>query len=171
MGIVVSSSRAVSAAPSSSEGGLLMVLPCSSVGSLLQEIILHGLLLPLGCSSALIAPAWVSSMECSPSGKGCSNLGVPQGHKSWQQTCFREGSSFHGARGPARSLLQCELPMWWSFPPLGTTCSSMGSSTSCRCSPWSSQQDAGESLLYCLEHLLALFTLLWDLPAQNKLQR
>ena len=44
MGVAVSSSHAVSAAPSSSGGGLLTLFPCSSVGSLSQGSALHKLL-------------------------------------------------------------------------------------------------------------------------------
>jgi len=44
MGVVVNSSHVVSAAPSSSVGGLLTLCHCSSVGSLPQEAVLHGLL-------------------------------------------------------------------------------------------------------------------------------
>jgi len=44
MGVTVSSSHVVSAAPSSSGGGLLTFLPCFSVGSLPLETVLHELL-------------------------------------------------------------------------------------------------------------------------------
>ena len=44
MGVWVSSSHAVSAAPSSSGGGLLTLFPCSSVGSLPRGSALHELL-------------------------------------------------------------------------------------------------------------------------------
>jgi len=44
MGVVVSSSHVVSAAPSSSGGGLLTLFPCSTVGSLSREAVLHKLL-------------------------------------------------------------------------------------------------------------------------------
>jgi len=44
MGVMVSSSHAVSAAPSSSEGGLLTLCPCSSLRSLSRETVLHKLL-------------------------------------------------------------------------------------------------------------------------------
>jgi len=43
MGVVLSSSHIVSAAPSSSEGRLLTLFPCSSVSSLPQETVLHKL--------------------------------------------------------------------------------------------------------------------------------
>jgi len=44
MGVTVSSSHVVSAAPSSSGEGLLTLFPCSSVRSLSQETVLHKLL-------------------------------------------------------------------------------------------------------------------------------
>jgi len=44
MGVTVSSSHIVSAAPSSSGEGLLTLFPCSSVRSLSQETVLHKLL-------------------------------------------------------------------------------------------------------------------------------
>ena len=44
VGVVVSSSHFVSAAPSSSGGGLLTLSPCSSVGSLPRQTVLHVLL-------------------------------------------------------------------------------------------------------------------------------
>jgi len=52
MGVTVSSSHLVSAAPSSSGGGLLTLCPCSSVRSLSWETVLHKLpqLSPTGCS-------------------------------------------------------------------------------------------------------------------------
>lgn len=52
MGAVVTSPHLVSAAPSSSGGGLLTFFPCSSVGSLPQETLLHQL---LRCESFLQA--------------------------------------------------------------------------------------------------------------------
>jgi len=44
MGVTVSSSHAVSAAPSSSGGGLLTLCPCASERSLSRETVLHKLL-------------------------------------------------------------------------------------------------------------------------------
>jgi len=63
MGVGVSSSHAVSAAPSSSGGGLLTLCPCSSARSLSQETVLHELLqcgsLPWGAVlQEQAAPAW-----------------------------------------------------------------------------------------------------------------
>ena len=111
---------------------------------------------PSGDSSPRSSPTWVLPMRCSPSGTGCSSMGPPQGHKPCQQTCSRVGSSFHGATGPARSLLQCKLPKgsqpasgillcgyslscrWISAPPWvsmgcrGTACLTMVFITGCR---------------------------------------
>ena len=44
MGVAVSSSHVVAAAPSSSGAGLLTLFPCSSMESLPQETVLHKLL-------------------------------------------------------------------------------------------------------------------------------
>jgi len=49
----------------------------------------------MGCSSSQTAPAWVPSTGCSPSGKGCSSMGPPRGHKPCQQTCSSVGSPLH----------------------------------------------------------------------------
>jgi len=73
MGTAVSSSHIVSAAPSSSGGGLLTLCPCSSVGSLPRETV-HKL---LQCKSfpqdAVLqeqaAPAWVPHQVTSPASK------------------------------------------------------------------------------------------------------
>jgi len=129
MGAAVSSSHVVSAAPSSSAGGLLTLCPCSSVK------------IPLGGGSS--------------SGTGCSSVGPPRGHKPFQQTCF---SSVHGSAGPGRGLLQCGLvtgsqlpsgihllrhgvpsmgygwisaPLWTSMVCRGTTCLTMVFIMSC----------------------------------------
>ena len=89
MGVWVSSSHVVSAAPSSSGGGLLTLFPCSSVGSLPQETVLHKLLqcesfpqaavlhellqrgsLPWGAVlQEQTAPAWVPRGVTSPASK------------------------------------------------------------------------------------------------------
>jgi len=120
MGVTVSSSHVVSAAPSSSGGGFLMLFPCSSVRSLSWETILHKLLqrgvLPTGCSSSQTAPVWVPPTGCSPSGTGCSSVGPSWGHKLCQQTCSSVGSCLHGSAGPGRSLLQRRLPTGSQLP-------------------------------------------------------
>lgn len=54
---------------------------CSSVGSLLQDAVLHKLILgglPIGCSSSRTAPTLVHNMGYSNSGKNCSSMGPPQ---------------------------------------------------------------------------------------------
>jgi len=96
MGVMVSSSHVVSAAPCPSGGRLLTLFPCSSVRSLSQETVLHRL---LQCESfpqaaALHKPPQHGSFpwRCSPSGRGCSSMGPPWGHKPCQQTCFSVGS-------------------------------------------------------------------------------
>jgi len=110
MGVTVSSSHVVSAAPCPSGRRLLTLFPCSSVrvplmGDSSPQTSPTGVL-PMGCSSSQTAPAWFPSTGCSPSGSGCSSVGPPRGHKSCQQTCSCVGSSLHGSAGPARTLLQ-----------------------------------------------------------------
>ena len=89
------------------------------------------------------APAWgpshgrQSSMNfsnMSPSHRlqflvNCSSVGPPQGHKCCHQTCSNVGS-IHGSTGPARSLLQCGLPMGVTCL-RAPTCSGVGSPTGC----------------------------------------
>ena len=114
MGTAVSSSHIVSAAPSSSGGGLLTLCPCSSVGSLPRETV-HKL---LQCKSfpqdAVLqeqaAPAWVPHGVTNPVSKplqcgifsmgpqvppeACSSMGFPQGHSLLRaSTCSSVGSS------------------------------------------------------------------------------
>jgi len=114
MGVTVSPSHVVSAALSSSKGGLLTLCPCSTVRSLLREAVLHKL---LQCESFPLAPALREVPQhrsfptgCSPSGTGCSSVGPQQDHKPCQQTCSGVGSSLHGSTGPGRSLLQRRGP-------------------------------------------------------------
>jgi len=137
MGVAVSSSHFVSAAPSFSGGGLLTFCPCSIMGSLPQETVLHKL---LQCNSFPWAAAihelpqsgsfpWGAFLHklaehgSLPQGavlqeQGFSSVGPPCSHKPCQQACSRMGSRLHRSRGPGRSLLQHELPMG-SQPPSG----------------------------------------------------
>jgi len=92
------------------------------------------------------------------------------GDSSCLKTCCSVGSPPQAA-GPARSLLQCELPMDCSFLQGTSTCSSMGSSTGCRwisSPPWSSMGCRGTACLtmvfskgcrgiWSLEHLIPSF--------------
>jgi len=115
MGVMVSSSHVVSAAPSSSGGELLTLFPCSSVRSLSQETVLHKLLqcesFPRGAVlQEQAAPEWVPHAATSPPSKpapawaplstgpqvlagACSSTGSPQGHSLLQaSTCCGMGS-------------------------------------------------------------------------------
>jgi len=117
MGVAVSSSHVVSDAPSFSGGGVLTLCPCSRVGSLLQETVLHKLLQQ-------------------GSFKNCSSMGLPHGVQSLRNRLLRHASptrsqalpvnlfqrgllSLHGATGPTSSLLQHRLRTG-SQPPSGT---------------------------------------------------
>jgi len=71
MGVMDSSSLFVSAAPSSSGGGLLTLFPCSTVRSVSQETVLHKLLQCESFSQGAVlqeqaAPVWVSHEVRSP---------------------------------------------------------------------------------------------------------
>jgi len=111
---VVSSSHVVFAAPSSSGGGLLKLCPCSSVRFLSRETALHKLLrcesFPRAAALQGLPQSWSLPMGCSPSGTGCSSVGPPQGHKSYQQTCSSMGSALHGSAGS------------WQAPHKATSC-------------------------------------------------
>jgi len=122
MEVAVSSSHIVSAAPSSSGGGLLTLFPCSSMGSLPGQTVLHEFLqhgsFPWATVLHKLFQHVVPSMGCSPSGTDCSSVGSPWGHKSCQETFSIVGSSLHGSTGPGRSLIQHRLPTG-SQPPSG----------------------------------------------------
>jgi len=170
MGVSVSSSHVVCAAPSFSGGGLLTLCPCLSMGSLPQETVLHELLqresfpqhavlherLQRGslARGAVLqeqaAPAWVPHRGTSPAPVWAP---ISTGPQVLPGACSSAGSP------QGHSLLQA------------SPCSGMGSSLGCRwrsappwasmdcrvkpASPWSSSQAAGESLLQHLEHLLS----------------
>ena len=125
MGAVVSSSHVVSAAPSSSGGGLLTLFPCSSMGSLPRETVLHKLLQRESFPQAAVlhkllqrgsypqgavlqeqtAPAWVPHGVTSPASKPAP---------AWPP--LSTGPRGHGSTGPARSLLQHGLPTGSQHP-------------------------------------------------------
>jgi len=95
-GLAVSSSH-ISAIPSSSGAGLLTLFPCSSIGSLPRETVLHELLqcgsLPQGVVLwEQTVPAWVPCGVTSPTSKPAP---------AWAPL----------STGPARSLLQHGLPV------------------------------------------------------------
>jgi len=79
MGVTVSSSHVVSAAPCPSGGGLLTLCPCSSVGSLSQEAVLHKRLqhesFPWAAALPELPQRGSLPTGCSPSGTGCSSMG------------------------------------------------------------------------------------------------
>jgi len=156
MGVAVSSSHFVSAAPSSSGEGLLPLFPCSSMKSLSWERVLHKLLqresFPLVAVLHKAAP-WghkCCSQTCSSMGSSlstepkvlpgaCSSMDFPQGHSLLQASTCSSMGSFMDLGG---DLLHRGPPWAAGTPPV---------------SPWSSLQAAGEkSLLRSLEHLLPL---------------
>jgi len=161
MRVAVSSSHFVSAAPCSSGGGLLTLFPCSNMGSLSWETVLHKLLqqesFPQGpVLQGQAAPPWVPHRVTSPARKPtpvCTPL-FPWGHRSCQQPAPAWAS--HGVTasfghppalvwGPPWTtggyLLHCGPP-WtaWEQP----------------ASPWSSPPTTGECLLQHLGNFLPL---------------
>jgi len=127
MGVMVSSSHIVSAAPSSSGGELLTLCPCSSVRSLSRETALHKLLqresfpwaaalhelpqrgsFPWGAVlQEQAAPAWV------PTGSQAlpANLLLsPWGHRSWQ-----EPAPAQAPRRVTASFRHPPAPAWGPF--------------------------------------------------------
>jgi len=131
MGVIVSSSHVVSAAPSSSGGGLLTLFPCSNMRSVSQETVLHKLLqhesfpwaaalhkLPQGGSfpgSAVLqeqaAPAWVpTGSQALPAKLLRCGLLSPQVHRSWQ-----EPAPAQGPQGVTASFRHPLAPAWGLF--------------------------------------------------------
>ena len=112
MGVTFRLLHIVSAAPSSSGGGLLTLCPCSSVRSLSWETVLHKLL-------QYESFPWAAALHKLPQ-RGSLPRGAvlqeqaapvsPWGYKPCQQTCSGVGSSLHGSAGLDRSLLQCRAP-------------------------------------------------------------
>jgi len=129
MGVAVNSSHVVSAAASSSAGGLLTLFPCSSVGSLPWDTVLHKLLqhgsLPRGAVlQKQVAPTWVSHEVVSSASKPAPTWApLSMGAQVLPQACSSVGCP------QVHSILQA------------STCSSMGSSPGCRwisAPPWTS---------------------------------
>jgi len=99
MGVVVSSSHIVSAAPSSSGGGLLTLCPCSTVRSFSQETVLHKL---LQCESFLRAAALHELPSVGPS----------HGVQSFRNRLLQRGFPMGSQALPA-NLLWCGLLSPW----------------------------------------------------------
>jgi len=120
MWAVVSSSHVVSAAPSSSGGGLLTLCPCSSMRSFSRETVLHKVLQSesFPWAAALHKLFQHGSLPRVQSFRNkLLQHGTPRGHKPCQQTCSSVGSSLHGSTRSSRSLLQHRSSMG-SQPPL-----------------------------------------------------
>ena len=125
MGVAVSASHIVSAAPfSSSWGGLLTLFPCSSVGSLPQETVLHELLQHESSPSHGLQ-FFTNSCSVGPFHRVQSfrnrqlQRGSPTGSQVLSPNLLQRGLlSLQKSTGPARSLLQCGLPTG-SQPPSG----------------------------------------------------
>ena len=187
MGVVVGSSHVVSAAPSSSGGGLLTLCPCSSARSLSWETVLHKLLqcesFPLAaalhqlpqCGSLLwgavrqeqAASAWVPYGNISPTRKPAPVWApLSMGLQVLAGACSSAGSP----RG--HSLLQAS-----SYSGMGSLPQAAGGYLPHRgpawtaggqpASPWSSSWAVREnSLLWHFEHLLPIL-LYWPWYLQS----
>lgn len=59
---------------------------------------------PLGNRSANCCSVGHCSMGCSPARTGCSSVGPPRCHKSYQETCCSTGSSLHRSAAPCSSV-------------------------------------------------------------------
>ena len=95
MGVVVSSSHIVSAASSSSGTGLITLFPCSSVGSLPRETVLHELLQHGSFPRAAVL-------------HNCSSVGPFHGVQSFRHRLLQRGSPT-GSQVLPENLLQCGL--------------------------------------------------------------
>ena len=118
VGIAISSSHVVSAAPSSSAARLLTLCPCFSTGSLPKETVFQELLQHESIPQAAILHKILHGVQC------------------FRNRLLQLGSPAGSQVLPA-NLLQHRLPTG-SQPPSGTPCSSVGSSLGCRwgiCSP------------------------------------
>jgi len=113
MGVAVSSSHVVSVAPSSSGGRLLTLFPCSSVGSLPQEIVLYEL---LQCESF----PWAAVLHKLPK---CGSL--PQGAALQEQAA--PAWVPHRVTGPASKPAPAWAPLSMGPQVLAGACSSAGS--------------------------------------------
>jgi len=164
MGVTVSSSHIVSAAPSSSGGGLLTLFPYSSMGLLPREMVLYKLLQCGSLPRAAVlqeqaAPVWFPHRVTSPASKpalvwaplstgaqvlpgACFSVGSPRGRSFfWASTCSGVGSLPQATHG---YLLHCGPPRAAGAHPA---------------SPWSPAWTAGESVLQHLEHVVLLLLL------------
>jgi len=96
---VVSSSQVVSAASSSSRGGFLLLFPCSSVGCIPLETVLHELLQHESSHGLQLFTNY-------------SIIGLFQGVQSFRNRVFQHGSPT-GSQVLPGNLLQCGLLCRW----------------------------------------------------------
>ena len=125
---MVCSSHIVSAAPSSSAGGLLTLCPCSNAKSLSREIVLHELL-------QIDSFPRVAALHELPQ-RGCFLWGAvlqEQAAPTWVP---------HGVTSPARKPAPVWAPLSMGLQVLAGACSSA-------CSPWGHSLPSGIHLLRC----------------------
>ena len=178
MGVWVSSSHVVSAAPSSSGEEGLTRFPCSSVGSLPRETVLHELLQRESFPWATVlhellqhgshprgavlqeqtAPAWVPRGVTSPASKPASAWAPLSTGPRVRRSC-QEPAPARASHGVTASFGHPPAPAWGPPRAAGGYLLHRGPPWAAGgqpASPWSSPWAAGESLLWCLEHLLPL---------------
>jgi len=159
MGVTVSSSHVVSAAPSSSGGGLLTLCPSSSVRALLRETVLHRLLqhesFPWGAVlQEQAAPAWVpTGSQALPANLLRHGLLSSRCHRSWQQP-----APARVPHGVTASFRHPPAPAWGPFHRLQVEICSPVGLHGCRvtaCLTVVFIMGCREPLLQRLEHLLS----------------
>jgi len=134
MGVAVSSSHVVCAAPSSSGGGLLTRFPCPNVGSLAQGTVLHA---PLQCESF----PWAAILH-----KLLQHESLPQGAVLQEQTA--PAWVPHGVTSLASKPAPPSAPLCMGPQVLAGTCSSVGSPRGHRILRASTCSGIGSSLDY-----------------------
>jgi len=159
MEVVVSSSQVVSAAPSSSWGGLLTLCPCSSVGSLPWETVLHKL---LQCASF---PWGAALHKLLQSGSPMGSQVLPENllHlvllSPWDHRSCQEPAPAQASHGVTASFGHPPAIVWgpsWAAGGYLLHHRPPWTAGGQPASPWSSPRSAGESLLWRLHDLLPL---------------
>ena len=175
MGVAVSSPHVISAAPSSSGGGLLTLFPCSSVGSLPRETVLHELLQRESLPQATVLHELLQHGSL-PRVQSFRNRllqhGSPVGSQAlpanllqrgllspWVRRSCQEPAPARASHGVTASFGHPPAPAWGPPRAAGGYLLHRGPPWAAGgqpASPWSSPRAAGESLLRRLEHLLPL---------------
>jgi len=162
MGAEASSSHIVSAAPSSSQGGLVTLCPCCRVESLPQAAGHHKLLqyrsLPGGAvfQNRLLKHVFPTESQVLPGDLLQHGLLSPWGHRYCQDPAPAWASHGFTASFGCIYLLRRGVLHRLQVGICSTIDLLHRSAEAQPASPLSSPQAAGESLLQCLEHILPL---------------